>query len=119
MPDGERLELPGGGWAQLRDPEAVTERQRKPFVTALGRASKYEQMDDGGLGAMIDVQDALVVALVDSWSYEAPVSADALLDLPHKAVTALRVACLAHQSELMPDFGPTPDPATPSVPSNA
>lgn len=30
-----RIDLPNGQWAELRDPEAVTERQRRPIARAL------------------------------------------------------------------------------------
>ena len=113
-----RLDLPAGAWAELRDPEAVTERQRKPFIGALGRAAKAEGSDDGGLSAMIEVQDSLVMAMVVAWSFESPVVADSLLDLPHKTVSVLRTACIKYQSELLPDFGVDPDPASPTEPSS-
>ena len=114
-----RLDLPGGAWAELRDPDAVTERQRKPFIGALGRAAKAEGAEDGGLSAMIDVQDTLVMAMVVSWSFELTVgAADSLLDLPHKTVSALRTACMKFQSELLPDFGVNPDPASPTEPAS-
>lgn len=113
----DKLEVPGG-WAKLRDPDAVTERQRKPFVKAVGRASKISDADDGGISLLVEVQDALVLALVEEWSFDAPVTADGLEDLPHKAITALRVACQAFRDELLPDFGPNPDPGSPPVPSN-
>lgn len=114
----DKIDLPGGGWAALRDPDTVTERQRKPFIKAVGRAGNLAGFEDGGIGALLDVQDALVLALVDSWSYDGPVTADALEDLPHKAISSLRLACQAFRDELLPDFGPTPDPASPSAPSN-
>ena len=113
-----KIDLPGGAWASLRDADAVTERQRKPFVTAMGKASKYEGMDDSGFAAILDLQDALVLAMVESWSFEAPVNADGMLDLPAKTVDALRKACQPFQKDLLPDFAPTPDPASPSVPSS-
>ena len=114
----DKVSLPGDAWAQLRDPDTVTERQRKPFVTAIGRVAKADGMDDGGMGALFDVQDCLVLAMVQEWSFEFPVTADGLLDLPHKAISALRVECAKFQDELMPDFGPTKDPDTPTAPSN-
>lgn len=114
----EKIDLPGGAWASLRDPAVVTERQRKPFVTAMGRASKFEGMDDSGFAAILDLQDSLVLALVDSWSFDAPVSADGMLDLPAQTVDALRRACQPFQAGLLPDFAPTPDPASPSAPSS-
>ena len=113
-----RIELPAGAWAELRDPDVVTERQRRPVVTALGRASKYEGMEDGGMAALVNVADAVLMAMVEAWSFAAPITMDGLDDLPAKTVTALRKACEPFQKELLPDFGPTPDPATPTVPSN-
>lgn len=114
-----RIDLPGGAWAELRDPDVVTERQRKPLITAMGRASKYEGMDDSGFGAILDVQDATILVMVAAWSFEAPVSAEGLLDLTGKTVDALRKACQPFQTDLMPDFSPTPDPESPSEPSTA
>ena len=67
---------------------------------------------------MIDVQDSLVMAMVVAWSFESPVVADSLLDLPHKTVSVLRTACMKYQSELLPDFGVDPDPASPTEPSS-
>lgn len=115
----ERVELPGGAWAQLRDVDAVTERQRKPFITAIGRVSKMDGMDDGGIGAVVEVQDALITAMVEAWSFELAIDTDSLLDLPHRTVTALRNACGRFRDDLIPDFGASPDPQTPTEPSSA
>ena len=112
-----RIELPAGAWAELRDPDVVTERGRKPLVTALDGATKA--VDDGAVvTTMIDVQTACVVVMVEAWSFDLPIEADSLLDLPAKTVDALRKECAKYQDELMPDFGPTPDKASPSVPSS-
>lgn len=113
----DKIDVPGG-WAKLRDPDTVTERQRKPFMKAVGRAGNLQAADDGGISLLVEVQDALVLAMVEEWSFDAPITADGLEDLPHKAITALRVACQEFREELLPDFGPTPDPQSPSVPSN-
>ena len=113
-----RLDLPGGAWAELRDPAAVTERQRKPFVAAIGRASKADGAEDGGLSAMIDVQDSLIVAMVAAWSFDAPVGAEGLLDLPHGTVSALRLECMKFQADLLPDFSVDPDVKSPTAPSS-
>lgn len=113
----DKIDVPGG-WAKLRDPDTVTERQRKPFVLAIGRASKADENEDGGLSALVEVQDSLVLAMVEEWSFEFPVTAAGIEDLPHRAISALRSACMPFQKELMPDFGPNPDPASPPVPSN-
>lgn len=109
----DKIELPGGAWAALRDPDVVTERQRKPLILAAQRLAA-----EGNLSVMVDVQDAVVLAMVESWSFDVPVTADGLLDVPAKTLTALRLACEGFAAELMPDFGPTPDPESPSAPSN-
>lgn len=114
-----RIDLPGGAWAELRDPDVVTERQRKPLVTAIGRVTKAEGMEDAGFSAIFDAQDATIMVMVEAWSFDAPVVADSLLDLPAKTVDALRTACQPYQKDLMPDFSVDPDPESPSEPSTA
>jgi hypothetical protein len=141
-----RIELPGG-WADLRPVSDVTERMRRPikklsakltsfpgFMAAIGQA---QASTDGGktelsqteqvaiaasMGEAFDVleelQDALVVAVTRGWSWEAPVSADGVLDLPGPALDALRQAASPWQKALSPNFEPTPDPASPTGPSS-
>lgn len=143
---GTRLELPDGQWADLLEPRKVSERKRRPITRLLlalasdggmtnliGDAELAEAIGDESseaaaaiaakiapdtLGAMDDLNDALVVALVDAWSYDMPVNADSVADLPGDAYEALRDACAPFLSDLMPNFGPTPDPDSPTSPSS-
>lgn len=141
-----RIQLPGG-WADLRPISDVTERMRRPikklsakltsypsFMSAIGQA---QASTDGGkkaltqaeqlaiaasMGEAFDVleelQDALVVAATRGWSWQAPVSADSVLDLPGPALDALRQAVSPWQTALNPNFEPNPDPASPTGPSS-
>ena len=114
-----KIDLPGDAWAHLRDPDAVTEKQRKPMLTAIGRVAKMENADDGGMAVVFAVQDTLVMALVESWSFETPVTLEGFEDLPFKVVDALRAACEPLRDALMPTFGPSRDADSPTLPSDA
>ena len=80
-----RIELPAGAWAELRDPDLVTEGERQPLLKALSGATKA--MDDGGVvESMIHVQNAVLLVMVESWSFDAPVEDASLQNLPVKIV---------------------------------
>ena len=139
----EKIDLPDGGWALLRDPRRVTERQRRPVTRLQARLAgsavgallaqrgnlsdkKFEEearkvlgSDDYGL--LDDLNDALIEALVDSWSYEDPPSAAAAMDKPGPVYDKIKRECAKHVTALTPDFSPTDeslaDPASPTGPS--
>lgn len=131
--------LPDGDTATLRDPKLVTERHRRP-VTKLQRrlaaspvgqllASKdklseeeFEEQARALLGSddyeLLDqLNDALVVALVEVWPYNVPVTLDGLLDIPGEAYDALKVEASKHVSDLMPSFAVSPSEESPTPPS--
>lgn len=118
-----KIVLPDGGWALLREPEAVPERLRRPvnahavalqdFVNADGEVTA---MSPTVLAALEDMNDRLVVALVAEWSFDAPITLEAVLDLPGAVYDALRAAVTPLAVRMMPDFDPTPDPASPTSP---
>lgn len=112
----DKIDLPGGAWAQLRDPDTITERQRRPIKAAMIAAGSSGEFQ----AALADgIFDHLVLALLESWSFDAPVTAEGLLDLPGSAYDALTKACTPMLKQILPDFAPTPDPESPSAPSNA
>lgn len=141
----KRVNLPNG-WADLREPADVTERGRRPikriqsqlaarpvFQSAVATAQRERKGKTlsqesqlkiaAGMGdafdLLEDLNDHLVAALVAAWSYEAPVSADAVQDLPGLDLDALREACAPYMQQIMPDFEPTPDADSPTEPSVA
>ncbi|MEV6046035.1 hypothetical protein [Streptomyces xanthochromogenes] len=140
-----RVPLPGG-WADLRPVCDITERMRRPIKRLSARLSSYpafmeaikeaQTKGDGAnlstedqmkvaatMGDAFDVleelQDQLVIAATRGWSWDFPVTADAVLDLPTPALDELRKAVSPYQNALNPDFEPSPDPASPTEPSSA
>lgn len=140
-----RVDLPKGQHAMLRDPEDVPERLRRPHLDARERgavamagagvteadaqaaqngdreaATKVglAAISSGSRGMKRDADDLLIMALVQSWSYEEPVSVEALQDLPGRAYDLLLKACEPLASAMSPDFSPSPDPESPTSPSS-
>lgn len=138
----KRICLPSGATADLREVADVTERQRRPikrlqsglaanseFMSAVntaqaakGKLSQAKQLEiAAGMGAAFDdlelLNDLLVVAMVAGWSYDFPVSADSVQDLPGRDLDALREECSPYMTQLMPGFDSSPDPDSPTAPS--
>lgn len=138
-----RVQLPGG-WADLRPVSDITERMRRPIKRLSTRLTSYpgfmEAVAQGNaaggeltseqqlaiaasMGEAFDVleelQDALVVAVTRGWSWQQPVSADGVLDLPGPALDALRQAVSPWQTAMNPSFEPDPAPTSPTGPSSA
>lgn len=145
--------LPNGQWAELRDPEEVSERQRRLVRKAQMRISLHanemqeaQRLASSGVvqadgtidpadtaevlsatkrlvesGALDDVDDAVDVSLsvlVCRWSFDGPVTLDAIVDLPGGAYTALRAAAQPLFQGMSPDFDPSPDQDSPISPSS-
>lgn len=98
---------------------------------ALGQDADATQVDKGQLirlgtaaarAGMSELQrvadDHLAAAFVESWSYEVPVGAEAMLDIPSKARAILVAACKALAPQLTPEFDPNPDEDSPTTPSS-
>jgi hypothetical protein len=142
----QRINLPSGATADIRDIADVTERQRRPikriqtrlaglpaFVNAVEEAKTQADGVDltpdqqlkiaAGMGEAFDLledlNDALVAALVAGWSYGFAVSADACQDLPGRDLDALRTAVSPYLTQLNPDFDPNPAADSPTEASVA
>lgn len=137
----EKIPLPDGGWALLRDPEQVSERQRRPLNRLQARVAgsavgalvahkalmsddEFEEESRKVLGSddfalLDDLNDALIDVLVESWSYDSEPSADAALDLPGRVYEALKNECAKYVSALAPQFTPSDadNPESPTGPS--
>lgn len=144
----KRENLPGGGWADLRDMAEVSERLRRPIraiqiklardpafggvvaeaskkgvdaVKGIGEAEAAQmvtQMGDESAALLDELNDRAIIARVVGWSYDEPVSMDALLDLPGPAYDQLKALC-AEGALQGTDFGPSQDENSPTVPSTA
>lgn len=125
----EKLLLPDGEWALLRDPVKVPERLRRPVMTLTTRlqpqikATKTaaEDGDDMVLDADVlerfeELNDLVIVAMVAEWSFELAISPETVGDLPGDAYDVLRREAAKGIKDLLPDFSPDPDPASPTGP---
>lgn len=105
------VQLGDGKTALLRDVEQISERQRRPITEAITPG------EDPSMKEMNILLDKMIMAFVASWDRDEPLSEDALLDLPIGPYDKLRQAVMPFMDAILPDFGPTPDPETPTVPS--
>lgn len=116
-----RHDLPGGQWAEFRDPADVPERLRRP-ITRLGpKAAQLVKADGAEISAedidlMYAMNDAVVLALATAWSFAEPITAEGLGNLPGPAYDALLKLAAPSVEALLPDFGPNPAPESPTVP---
>lgn len=107
------IQLGNDKTALLRDASQLSERQRRPIVESITPG------ENPTMAEMNVLLDAMILAFVESWTLDAPLTQDGLIDLPIKQYDELRKAVMPFMGDVMPDFGPTPDPATPTVPSVA
>lgn len=128
-----RLELPGGGWAEVREADQIPRGLARSYRKVLFRlAGPGEGTDaqpevaavvvaaDGAMDTLEDMTDALVLAIVSEWSYGA-VSVDVLQTVPDTAVEAIYTKAVdgGYIDKLTPDFSPSPDESSPTGPSSA
>ena len=135
----EKIPLSNGGWAVLRDPKAVTQRLRRPVEKAflkVGQGSARAALENAGeitteaqanrvasaidpdtLDLFNELNDLIVIARLESWSLDKPLTIDSLLDLPDEDYKALRSAAANKSMEMLPDFSFSNDPDSPTKPS--
>lgn len=132
-----RVVLPSGGWAELRGPEALTERQRRPLKLAVTRNIQAAQRNgftfdptkteaENNIDAVrfqdaemaVEAESAAIVAFVAAWSFGPEPTADSVLDLAGGDYDALVKVTLPLVGKAFLGTKPTPDPASPIEPSN-
>jgi hypothetical protein len=133
------LDLPDGGSAELRAPDAIPRKQARHFRAVYGAiatpASEGVDAEDDPktiankaaanllksnmLVTIDDIADALVLCVVESWSY-GEVTAEVLETLPDAVVTEINKAADSggYVDKLMPDFSLSPDEDSPTGPSS-
>lgn len=138
----QRITLPSGATADIRNVADVTERHRRPLRRAQGELGKHAEFFEvmekaqeklqankkltkaeqdafaADLGPALDLVDKLndlvVVAMVAGWSHELPVDLEGILDIPGADLDALREAVAPLSRGLLPDFSPAKDKASPT-----
>jgi hypothetical protein len=140
-----KIELGNGGWAILRDPAAVPVRLRRPvekMLMAVGRgqakaaleakqeaianAKTGDTIDPSSIAASMDLSvidqfyelnDLLIVARVESWSLDLPISVDSLGDLTQEDYELLQKLAADNVTSMVPNFGLSNNPDSPTPPS--
>ena len=140
-----KIELGNGGWAILRDPAAVPVRLRRPvekMLMAVGRGqakaaleAKQEAIANAKTGDTIDpsivaanmdssvidqfyeLNDLLIVARVESWSFELPINVDSLGELTQEDYELLQKIAATNVTSMVPNFGLSNNPDSPTPPS--
>jgi hypothetical protein len=100
-----RIELLNDGWAELNEPEEITNGERKRAVVAY----------DAGIGLAKDFAawDVLLGAMVIGWSHNLPLprdDRDSLDVIPMDDANRLYGHLRGVISRLFPSFAPVPDP---------
>lgn len=109
-----RVELPSGGWAVLRDPTTVTNRERRPILAEMAR---QEDLHDVPLGQQtlerVTIAEMYVRVLVKQWSFDLPIPStdpSSLDDIPGLDHDTLCLKVQDPESSLFLDVGSKPDP---------
>jgi hypothetical protein len=129
----KHVNLPDDEWADLRHPRKVPERLRRQVTmasAALGldvdlKAVGDAENDDealkllgiGGLEQSNDVNDLGVVAFVEAWSFDAPITIDSVRDLPADVYDALRTIVAPLIPLMHVNAEPSPEAGSPTEPS--
>lgn len=130
----QRITLSNGGWADIKAPTAVSERNRRPVEKALLAIAQSNAMKDlesttvAEIASTIDsdsfdkftvLNDLLIVARVSAWSFDLPITLDNILDLPGEDYKTLQEATAEGITEMMPNFSASDEPDSPIKPSDA
>lgn len=120
---GWKVELSGGKWAVLSDPDTIPERKVHPIKVAM--LDSVQVNADGSQqpkpGATINGGYIVIAAFLTSWSLPTdlptPQNVDPLMELPARDVSALASICSDLREEAFVDYSPSPaalaDPNSP------
>lgn len=134
------IELSNGNSAVLIDTEDVSQRRRRPVERALMtiyQGSAKDALDKAGdlseeskiqeVAATLDLpvidqytelNDLLVLARLESWTFDMPVCLDSLLDLNNRDYETLQKAVAGSVMQMVPSFGINTNPDSPTKPSD-
>ena len=66
-----------------------------------------------------ELNDLLIVARVESWSFDLPINVDSLGDLVQDDYVLLQKVAAENVTSMVPNFGLSNDPSSPTPPSGA
>ena len=138
----EKINLPSGGWAIVREPSAVPVRLRRPVEKALLVLGKSQakgaleaapsDLNDEAKAAQVaatidpaildefnDLNDLLIIARIESWSFENSIDLDSVGNLSQGDYEVLQQISATDITSMMPKFGISNDSDSPTKPSDA
>jgi hypothetical protein len=103
-------------WNAVPDPlpDDATDEQKAEFTAASQKGAKELSY---ALDGMNDLNDVQAVAMIESWSFPQAITVDGLLDLPSASYREILELVAPLVTELMPSFGASPEPNSPTVAS--
>lgn len=141
----QKIELANGGWAVVRDPAAVPVKLRRPVekaLVAVGRGQARAALeakeaaianaktgdtidpskvattlDEATIDQFYELNDLLIVARVESWSFEFPISVESLGELTQEDYELLQKVTAQNVTTMIPNFGASTEPDSPTSPS--
>lgn len=111
-----------GGWIDLREPEEVPERLRRPIVSTtmsgIPMQAEIEAMQDNPdqadpvvLAKFLEFSqkfgDLAALAFIREWSFAEPITSETIQDLPSKVFDEIQEAISPLTIKLLPTFGAT------------
>ena len=98
-----RLELPSGGWAEIKDADTIKRKDRDKIVRGGKDSDELEALN------------AAIIQLVSGWSFGPEVTVELLDELSIADTNALEAAVVETLDALAPNFEPSPDPKAPTA----
>ena len=142
----QKIELSNNGWAVLRDPAAVPVKLRRPVekvLMAVGRgqakaaleakeaaianaktgdtidaSSVAAELDQATIDQLYELNDLLIVARVESWSLDLPITLESLGELTQEDYELLQKVAAKNVTTMVPNFGLNNNPDSPTPPSS-
>ncbi len=109
-----RVELPSGGWAILRDPMTVTNRERKPILAEMARQEDLKDVPTGQQTLeRVTIAEMYVRTLVKAWSFDLPIPSvdpSSMDDIPSLDHDMLCLKVQDPESSFFLDVSSKPDP---------
>jgi hypothetical protein len=137
----EKIELTDGAWAVLRKPADVPVRLRRPVEKAMMRVSQGQagealksapadltdearaaeiaaNLDPNILDSFNELNDVLILARLESWSFDEVISLDSILNLKAGDYEILQKSVVDDVTEMIPNFGLDTAEQSPGLPSS-